>query len=270
MLKRKKNTDNQIKESTFSCQRGGLIIRGTVYRPRGKNLPIAIVSHGLNEGQEGVKKYAYFLAERGYVAYCFDFCGGKAEKCESDGETTAMTVLTEVEDLEAVMEYAKCQPCVNPDRILLMGCSQGGYVSAYVATKHNKEIEQLILFFPAFCIADMIEAGNLLGTKFNRRKAPDEMKCAGMMLGRCYLEDAYDIDIYEEIKGFDGDVLIVHGSKDKSVDISYSEKAYETYLSVESKREEPREVLFRIVEKGKHGFDGKYAEMAMEYMKEVV
>ena len=79
-----------------------------------------------------------------------------------------------------------------------------------------------------------------------------------------------NMDIYEEIKGFDGDVLIVHGSKDKNVDITYSQKAYETYLSVESKREEPREVLFRIVEKGKHGFDGKYAEMAMEYMKEVV
>ena len=270
MFKRKKNTDNQIKESTFSCQRAGLIIRGTEYRPKGKNLPIAIVSHGLNEGQNGVKKYAHFLAERGYAAYCFDFCGGMAEKCESDGETTAMTVLTEVKDLETVMEYAKSQPYVNSNRILLMGCSQGGYVSAYVAAKHNKEIEQLILFFPAFCIADMIEAGNLLGTKFNRRKAPDEMKCAGMMLGRCYLEDAYDIDIYEERKGFDGDVLIVHGSKDKYVDISYSEKAYETYLGVESKREEPREVLFRIVEKGKHGFDGKYAEQAMEYMKEVV
>jgi len=270
MFGKKKNTDNEIKESTFSCQRAGLIIRGTEFRPKGKNLPIAIVSHGLNEGQNGVKKYAHFLAERGYVAYCFDFCGGMAEKCESDGETTAMTVLTEVADLEAVMEYAKSKSYVNSNRILLMGCSQGGYVSAYVAAKHNLEVEQLILFFPAFCIADMIEAGNLLGTKFNRRKAPDEMKCAGMLLGRCYLEDAYDIDIYEEIKGFDGDVLIVHGSKDKNVDITYSQKAYETYLSVESKREEPREVLFRILEKGKHGFDGKYAEMAMEYMKEVV
>ncbi|MBE5953913.1 MAG: alpha/beta hydrolase [Lachnospiraceae bacterium] len=270
MFVKKKTIGNDIKESTFSCQKGNLIIRGTEFRPKGKNLPIAIVSHGLNEGQNGVKKYAHFLAERGYAAYCFDFCGGMAEKCESDGETTAMTVLTEVEDLETVMEYAKSQPYVNSKRMLLMGCSQGGYVSAYVAAKHNSEIEQLILFFPAFCIADMIEAGNLLGTKFNRRKAPDEMKCAGMLLGRCYLEDAYDIDIYEEIKGFDGDVLIVHGSKDKNVDISYSEKAYETYLGVESKREEPREVLFRIVEKGKHGFDGKYAEMAMEYMKEVV
>ena len=270
MFGKKKNTDNQIKGSAFSCQKGNLIIRGTEFKPRGKNLPIAIVSHGLNEGQAGVKKYAYFLAERGYAAYCFDFCGGMAEKCESDGETTAMTVLTEVEDLEVVMEYAKSKSHVNPNKILLMGCSQGGYVSAYVAAKHNSEIEQLILFFPAFCISDMIEAGNLLGTKFNRRRVPDEMKCAGITLGRCYLEEAYDIDIYEEIKGFDGDVLIVHGSKDKSVDISYSQKAYETYLSVESKREEPREVLFRVVEKGKHGFDGKYAELAMEYMKEVV
>ena len=270
MFSKKKMVDNQIKESTFSCQKGNYIIRGTVYKPKGKNLPIAIVSHGLNEGQDGVKKYAYFLAERGYAAYCFDFCGGKSDNCESDGYTTEMTVLTEVEDLEAVMEYAKKEPYVNPHRILLMGCSQGGYVSAYVAAKHNSEIEQLILFFPAFCIADMIEAGNLLGTKFNKRRVPDEMKCAGITLGRCYLEDAYEIDIFEEIKGYDGDVLIVHGTKDNNVDISYSQRAYDTYIAVESKREEPREVLLRLVEKGKHGFDGKYAEQAMEYMKEVV
>ena len=123
MFGKKKKADNEIKESIFSCQREGLIIRGTEYRPRGKNPPIAIVSHGLNEGQNGVKKYAHFLAKRGYVAYCFDFCGGMAEKCESDGETTAMTVLTEVADLEAVMEYAKSKPYVNSNRILLMGCS---------------------------------------------------------------------------------------------------------------------------------------------------
>ncbi len=270
MFKRKKNTNNQIKESTFSCQKGNYIIRGTEVRPRGKNLPIAIVSHGLNEGQEGVKKYAYFLAERGYSSFCFDFCGGKADKCESDGKTTEMTVLTEVDDLEVVLEYAKSQPYVNKDKILLMGCSQGGFVSALVAAKHNEEIEQLVLFFPAFCIPDMVEAGNLFGTKFNRRKAPDEFKCANMLLGRGYLEAVYEMDVYEEIAGFDGDVLIVHGTKDKTVDISYSKKAYEVYMSVESKREEPREVLLRIVEKGKHGFDKKYADIAMEYMREVV
>lgn len=270
MFTKKKKTNDDIKESTFSCQKGNYIIRGTVYRPRGKNLPIAIVSHGLNEGQDGVKKYAYFLAERGYASFCFDFCGGKADKCESDGLTTEMTVLTEVDDLEIVMEHAKKETYVNAEKILLMGCSQGGYVSALVAAKHNRQVEQLILFFPAFCIPDMVETGNLFGTKFNRRKAPDEFKCANMLLGREYLEAVYEMDVYQEIVGYDGDVLIVHGSKDKTVDIAYSQKAYETYLSVESKREEPREVLLRIVEKGKHGFDGKYADMAMEYMKEIV
>ena len=35
-----------VTESSFSCVRDGLTIRGTEYRPEGENLPIAIVSHG--------------------------------------------------------------------------------------------------------------------------------------------------------------------------------------------------------------------------------
>lgn len=35
-----------ITRSFFECQRNGMTIRGTEYRPTGENLPIAIVCHG--------------------------------------------------------------------------------------------------------------------------------------------------------------------------------------------------------------------------------
>lgn len=56
-------------------------------------------------------------------------------KGKSDGNTTDMSVLTEVKDLEAVIEYAESKTYTNSSKILLMGCSQGGFVSVITAAK---------------------------------------------------------------------------------------------------------------------------------------
>ncbi|MDE6387216.1 MAG: dienelactone hydrolase family protein [Lachnospiraceae bacterium] len=120
----------KIAKRTFMCQRDELTIRGTEYRPEGECLPIAIVSHGFMAFQDTVRQYAVALAEMGYVSYCFDFCGGCVIKGKSDGNTTEMSVLTEVKDLEAVIQYAQSMEYSNSREIALMGCSQGGFVSA--------------------------------------------------------------------------------------------------------------------------------------------
>ena len=49
-----------ITESTFECKRDELTIRGTMYRPKGDHLPIAIVCHGFMAWQDSVKHYAAF------------------------------------------------------------------------------------------------------------------------------------------------------------------------------------------------------------------
>lgn len=138
-----------FKETTFECKRGDLTIRGTEYRPEGENLPVAIVSHGFMAWQDTVRHYAKELARMGYCAYCFDFCGGSVmKKGKSDGATTDMSVLTEVQDLEAVIEYVQSLPHTG-NELLLMGCSQGGFVSALVAAKQPGLVSKLVLFYPA-------------------------------------------------------------------------------------------------------------------------
>lgn len=56
--------------------------------------------------QSTVKQYAIELAKMGCLTYTFDFCGGSAILGKSDGLTTEMSVLTEVKDLESVIDYA--------------------------------------------------------------------------------------------------------------------------------------------------------------------
>lgn len=89
--------------------------------------------------QATVSQYAAALAEMGYVTYTFDFCGGCAINGKSDGLTTEMSVLTEAKDLESVLDYAASRSYANPNHIVVMGCSQGGFVSALVAAKERVE-----------------------------------------------------------------------------------------------------------------------------------
>ncbi len=258
----------KIIKSTFACQRDGLTIRGTEYRPEGDCLPIAIVSHGFMAFQDTVRQYAVVLAEMGYVSYCFDFCGGCVIKGKSDGNTAEMSVLTEVKDLEAVIRYARGREYSNPEEILLMGCSQGGFVSAIAASKLNGIISKLVMFYPALCIPDDARAGKMMFAKFDPGNIPDIIRCGPMKLGKCYVRDVIGMDTYQEIQDFSGDILIVHGTKDKIVNMEYSKRAYEMYSENRGKNDGAGTVSFFPLDGGRHGFSKRHDRAAIGYLKQ--
>ncbi len=232
--------------------RDELTIRGTMFtnvRPveMTRPLPVAIVSHGFMANQRSVKAYAEHLAGMGYAAFTFDFCGG-CLRGTSEGKTTAMSVLTEKEDLKAVARYARSLVFTDPEDLLLMGCSQGGFVSALTAEELHAS--KLILFYPAFCIPDDARRGSMMFARFDPSAVPETFKCGPMKLGRIYPEDVMDMDPYKETVNYTGDVLIVHGTNDKIVDVSYAEQAYEAYKNAQS----GRIASLHILRHADHGF----------------
>ena len=258
----------KVIKSDFACQRDNLTIRGTEYRPKGNCLPIAVVCHGFMAFQDTVRQYAVALAEMGYVSYCFDFCGGCVVKGKSDGRTTEMSVLTEVKDLEAVIQYARGREYSNSEEILLMGCSQGGFVSAIAASKLNGIISKLVMFYPALCIPDDARAGKMMFAKFDPGNIPDIIRCGPMKLGKCYVRDVIGMDPYQEIQDFSGDILIVHGTKDKIVNMEYSKRAYEMYSENRGRNDGTGTVSFFPLDGGRHGFSKRHDRAAIGYLKQ--
>ncbi len=255
---------HNIVKTPFECKRENLIIRGTEYRPTGTDLPIAIICHGFMAFQDTVRQYAVELADMGYLTYTFDFCGGSVIKGKSDGFTTEMSVLTEVKDLESVIDYAAGREYANQNKIVVMGCSQGGYVSALAAAKERYPINKLVLFYPALCIPDDARAGKMMFAKFNPDNLPEIIRCGPMKLGKCYVEDVIKMNPFDEIKGYKEDVLIVHGEKDKIVNINYSKRAFKIYKNTGSNRN----VRFEIIKNGRHGFSKKIDKIAIEILKD--
>ena len=269
MIFKKPVLSDGITESTFECKKDALTIRGTVYHPKEDHLPIAIVCHGFMAWQDSVKHYAAFLAEMGYAAFTFDFCGGSAMCGKRDGKTTEMSVLTETKDLKAVIEYVRNLSYTDSEKILLMGCSQGGFVSALVAAKNNFPIEKLVLFYPALCIPDDARAGKMMMAKFDPQNVPDTFRCGLMKLGRCYAMDVMQMDAFAEIKNYAGRVCIVHGTKDKIVDVSYAKRAAEAYKStMPIGMQDSKRVQLHFIDGGGHMFSKKHDVIAMKLLKE--
>lgn len=215
-------------------------------------MPAIIFSHGFDGNHSNFGHYADTFAKMGYVIYRFDFCGG-SDNSKSDGKTTDMSIFTERTDLEAVIKTVRELPYVDKNNITLIGASQGGAVSAITASKNSDKINGMVLLFPGFVIPD-----DAIGEFGDLKNVPDTYSKWGVTLGRTFAQGLFDYDIYEDIKGFYKDVLIIHGDCDEIVPISYSRKALKVYPSAQLK----------VIKGGGHGFFGANNETAINYIKE--
>lgn len=253
---------NGIIESEFTCQRDGLAIRGKMLVPsdaQDEKLPVAVVSHGFMSSWQESYPYAQALADSGYAAFCFDFCGGGPESA-SEGSTRDMSPLTEVEDLKAVVACARGLDATLDEPVLLAGCSQGGFVSALTAAKLKDEVRGLALIYPAFSIPDDSRHGRMLFMEFDPENVPDELQCGPMALSSRYVLDVQEMDTYAVIAGYTGPVLIVHGDNDQAVDISYS------YDAVKAYEDAGASARLEVIEGGEHGWRDRQGTLNPEHL----
>ncbi|SEI69160.1 alpha/beta hydrolase [Sharpea azabuensis] len=197
-------------------------IYGQVFIPASSQgtLPLLILCHGFGGHYTDLIPIARKCMANGIAAFCFDFRGG-APTNKSDGKMVDMSIKTEEEDLEAVIETMRHLDFVDNDRIYLGGHSQGGLVASLVGAK-REDIQGLFLAAPAFNIPRL----------FRFVPVPKEGKTYHFLnadVGRKYVEDARSIKIYDDVKSFDKTVLIFHGGSDTLVPIQYSAEAVEEY-----------------------------------------
>ena len=217
-------TEFDIKEQNVKST-SGQNIYGKIYIPKKKNSYTVILCHGFGGTHEDMVDYAEYLAEYGYVTYIFDFRGGSPNS-KSDGETYEMTPLTEKQDLSDVYEFLVKQDYTTKGKIYLIGNSQGGFVSTLYAADNKDNIAGLLLLFPALVIPE-----NMRNEFSNLDEVPDRIdNYLGLMtIGKAYVESVYNIDAYEYLKGYDKQVIILHGIEDYLVPYTSSVRACQNY-----------------------------------------
>lgn len=198
-------------------------LRGYLELPDGEitgRMPMVILYHGLCDSKETQPQVALadYALHHQMAVLRVDFNGHG----DSDGVQEEMTIQNEVEDAEAILEYALSLSFVS--KIIVIGHSQGGLVASLVAGKNPDKIDGLILLAPAAILEECAKTGDFRFVKFDPNNIPDRIKIHGwdFWLGRKYLEEARNLKVYENSKNYKGKVCLIQGEEDDLVPAKYA------------------------------------------------
>lgn len=244
------NVEYEYETREIWVENNGEHIYGKAYIPvaSGK-CPLILTSHGLGANHESGGSYAKKYASRGFAVYTWDFRGGSNPNNpnKSDGSNLNMSVMTEVSDVEAVLNAAKTWDFVDTDRIFLQGSSQGGLVTAIAGMRRQDEIAGLVLLYPAFGMAS-------LGESYSD-DLPEEIEFGSMTVGKPFFKDMVGYSVHDDIANFAKPVVIIQGSEDGLVTPADSEEAAALYPNAE----------YHLIKGAGHGFSGAHHNEATLY-----
>ena len=207
-----------VKEYDFDSNGKDIYARAFVPDVEGR-VPLVIFSHGLGANVEHEEEVQKTLAKAGIAVFSFEFAGGSSSAPMSEGLTTEMSVLTEVQNLKDAIRVASGLEYADPQKIYLMGSSQGGLVTALTAEEVTN-IAGLFLFYPAFSLPDDIRSSF---PKLD--EVPETFNLLGTKIGKIYITDIYDMDAYANLDKLMMPVHIYHGKDDNIVPLTASQKA---------------------------------------------
>ena len=244
--------DEIIQEGTRVTIPGDEIsMAGILYGPDdpGESNPAIVVLHGwLESGENGadiVSIVAWHLAREGYVTLAIsmrgwpdtggrDDCGGKQPF-----------------DVTNAVQWLSRQPGVNPDRIGLLGFSQGGQV-ALLAAGLTQKIKAVVAFFP---VTDLDRWAQTTQTQGIKEGYIPEVCAKGLGLQA-------KSPIYAACR-IDAPTLLIHGDQDTRVPMDQSLEMAKAMLDC------GKNVQFQWVQGGEHVLkkDHKGWMEAWEYAK---
>lgn len=205
-----------VKEYDFDSNGKDIYAHAFVPDVEGR-VPLVIFSHGLGANVEHEEEVQKTLAKAGIAVFSFEFAGGSSSAAPmSEGLTTEMSVLTEVQNLKDAIRIASAMEYVDPQKIYLMGSSQGGLVTALTAEEVTN-IAGLFLFYPAFSLPDDIRSSF---PKLD--EVPETFNLLGTKIGKKYITDIYDMDPYANLDELTMPVHIYHGKDDNIVPLTAS------------------------------------------------
>ena len=208
-----------VKEYDFDSNGKDIYARAFVPDASGR-VPLVIFSHGLGANVEHEEEVQKTLAKAGIAVFSFEFAGGSSSAAPmSEGLTTEMSVLTEMQNLKDAIRIASGLEYADPQKIYLMGSSQGGLVTALTAEEVTN-IAGLFLFYPAFSLPDDIRSSF---PKLD--EVPETFNLLGTKIGKKYITDIYDMDPYANLEKLAMPVHIYHGKDDYIVPLTASQKA---------------------------------------------
>jgi dipeptidyl aminopeptidase/acylaminoacyl peptidase len=196
-------------------------LRGMVHFPLGKGpFPAVALFHGFG-GQRMEPHFIFvklsrLLAKNKIITARFDFRGSG----ESEGEFQEMIIPQEVEDGMKIMDFLAGHPLVNREHLGIVGLSLGGCIALLVASERDG-IKCLVLWSAVADLEELIkqEQTEEQNEELTRKGYTD---FGGNRIGKTFLATLSQVKKLETLSAYQGEVLIIHGTEDKTVPLEHA------------------------------------------------
>lgn len=241
------------------------MLRGMVHIPgdsaEKKKYPGVVLFHGFtgNRMEPGFMfvRFSRLLMQHGIASIRFDFWGSG----ESDGDFDKMTLSGELEDANSILSYFRSRDEIDENRVFILGLSMGGTVAGYTAGIHSDNVRGLILWAPAGEMKNRLKEREDVIAKEAFKGNPLDM--GGLVVGMQFIEDVKNLNILNVTSKYSGDVIIIHGTEDKSVPTKVSKH----YRDIFGNR-----AVLEFIEGANHTFQGaewisRLFSLSLEFIK---
>ena len=195
--------------------RDGTQIEGYLTLPANTNGPVATIMHP--HGGPGAREYdgfdywTSFFVNRGYAVFRPNFRGSSGYGKQFADSQMQGWGLTMQDDISDAAQWLITEKIADPNRMCIVGASYGGYAAAMAAVKTPDLFKCAISFAGVMDLEDLVsKSRKFLNKKFVRKQ-----------IG----EDDDDLEArspYYQAKRITIPILLLHGDKDRVVDVSQS------------------------------------------------
>lgn len=182
--------------------------------------PLIIICHGFIGSRVGVDrlfvKAAREFSSKGYLVLRFDYggCG------DSTGDYGAGGLDTLIEQTRRVIDYALTIDCVDLSRVILVGHSLGGATAVLTAAKDSR-VKTLVLWSAvAHPHNDIVR---IVGrNEYEKLPLGGAIDHHGYSLTSHFFDTLAQHQPFEQLRKFNGDVLVIHGTADEMIPVDYA------------------------------------------------
>lgn len=178
--------------------------------------PTLILVHGWNRNLARMIPYIKELQPRGYNLLVFDARGHG--NSDSD-EFSSMLHFTE--DIEAALEFILHEPCVDREKIGVIGLSIGGAASLLAASR-NPQIKSIVT------VGAFAHPADIMRSEIEKKKLPFFplglmfFKYVEFRLGTTFKKVAPE----NNIANTDAKILLIHGKEDETAEFEHAERLF--------------------------------------------
>ena len=228
-IKKRKTGSRKEIPISFSNERGKQLIGIYHLPPKIYKPPLVVFIHGFG-GSKTTRKWvrlARALEKEKIAVFRFDFegCG------DSRGELETSTIKKQVSDLNSAIKAVSRGADVDAKRIAFVAGSLGAVVSVLFKNQFDFPLKTMVFLAPAFCQKKLLLIWHSLEELKSWRKKGYLIR-KDKKIGLDYFEENEKKDYSSTLSQINLPILILHGKKDETVPLEFSEKLVRKYKNL--------------------------------------